>query len=128
MTKIWLVPWTHQSLSVKIVPQGVKKVWRKRKEKIFKLRNWLLLHVKRYKTCCWITFVIRKCIYLNSAGWWSSGWWSDDEVAMYLWYLWSSDVPMYLWYILLVDDLMMKWLYTSWPTINNQTRLNKPMS
>ena len=25
-------------------------VWRKRKEKIFKIRNWLLLHVEQYKT------------------------------------------------------------------------------
>ena len=37
-----------------------KKVWRKRKGKIFRLRSWLLLHVKKYKSCCWRTFV-RKC-------------------------------------------------------------------
>ena len=33
-----------------------KKIWRKRKEKMFRLRSWLLLHVKQYKTCCWRTF------------------------------------------------------------------------
>ena len=46
---------------------------------MFGLTNWLLLHVKQYKNCCWRSFVIRKCIYLDSAGRWS-----DDKVAMYL--------------------------------------------
>ena len=37
------------------------KVWEKRKGKMFKLRGWLLLHVKQYESCCWGTFAIRKC-------------------------------------------------------------------
>ena len=53
-----------------------KKVWRKKKrEKMFRLRTSLLLHVKQYKNCCWRTFVIKKQKNLNSAGRWS------DEVA-----------------------------------------------
>ena len=45
-----------------------KKVWRKRKEKMFKTRNWLTLYVKRYKNCCWRSNFIRECIatYLHS--------------------------------------------------------------
>ena len=41
-----------------------KKVWRKRKEKMFKIRNWLLLHVELYKT------VVKLASYLYSAGRW----------------------------------------------------------
>ena len=49
-----------------------KKVCRKRKKKLFKTRNWLLLHVKQYRNCCWRTYFIRKCtVYLHSAGQWS---------------------------------------------------------
>ena len=40
-----------------------KKVWRERKEKMFRLRSWLLLYVKQYKDCSWVTFIIRKSIY-----------------------------------------------------------------
>ena len=40
-----------------------KKVWRKRKEKLFRIRNWLLLHVKQYKNCSWRRYFIRKCIH-----------------------------------------------------------------
>ena len=57
-----------------------KKVWRKRRDKTFRLRSWLLLHVKQYKSCCWRTYFIKKCIYLFLH--------SDDddhdEKAMYL--------------------------------------------
>ena len=50
---------------------------------MFRLKSWLLLHVKKYKSCCWRTFVIRKCNiakYLHSAGRYDH----DDEVTMYL--------------------------------------------
>ena len=40
-----------------------KKVWRKRKEKMFKIRDWSLLHVEQYKNCCWRTNFFRKCSY-----------------------------------------------------------------
>ena len=56
-----------------------RKIWRKRKKKMFRSRSWLLLNVKQHKKYFWRTFVIRKCIYLHS-----TGWWFDDEVAMYL--------------------------------------------
>ena len=38
-----------------------KKVWRERKEKIIRLRSWLLLHVNQYKNCL-RKLVIRKRI------------------------------------------------------------------
>ena len=41
-----------------------KRVWRKGKEKMFRLGIWLLFHVKQYQNCCWRTVVIRKCTYL----------------------------------------------------------------
>ena len=42
-----------------------KKVRRKR---MFRTRNWLMLHVKQYKKCCWRSYFIRECIatYLHS--------------------------------------------------------------
>ena len=43
--------------------------------------NWMLLHVKQYKNCCWRTFVIRKCIYLHSAGWWWSSYVPTDLLS-----------------------------------------------
>ena len=62
-TRKQLIQWMAEDLRVKIEIEWIsKKVWRKRKEKMFRLRSWLLLHVKQYKNCCWRTFVIRKCI------------------------------------------------------------------
>ena len=78
-----------------------KSIWGKGKQKMFRLRSWLLLYEKQYKSCCWRTFVIRKCkIY--------------SEISTY---------------ILLVDKIMMmKWLCTHWPTINKETSLTRPTS
>ena len=77
-----------------------KKVWGKRKEKIFRLRSWLLLHVKQYESFFEKHLSSKNVIY----------------IARYL-------------YILLGDMIMMmKWLCTYWPTINKETSLNKPTS
>ena len=54
-----------------------KKGWKKRKEKRFRLRSWLLLHVKQYKNCCWRTFVIWKCIAILTFCWSLIIWWSS---------------------------------------------------
>ena len=52
------------------------QVWKKRRE-MFRLRSWLLIHVKQFKSCCWRTFAIRK--YLHSA--------DDDHDEMAMLYL-----------------------------------------
>ena len=57
-----------------------KKVWRKRKDKMFRLRRWLLLQWNNTKTVVEEHLSSENvCTYLYSAGRWS-----DDEVAMYL--------------------------------------------
>ena len=56
-----------------------KKVRRKRK-KMFRLRCWLLLHVKQYKNL--LKNICHQKMYIPYIH--SAGRWSDDEVAMYL--------------------------------------------
>ena len=53
-----------------LISKIARRQW---KETMFRLRSWLLLHVKQYKKSCWRTFVIKKCTYLHSASQWS--WW-----------------------------------------------------
>ena len=54
-----------------------KSLKKNKKEKMFRLRRWLLLHVKQYKNRCLRIFVIRKCIAVLTFCWsliilWSS--------------------------------------------------------
>ena len=56
-----------------LISKIARRQW---KETMFRLRSWLLLHVKQYKKSCWRTFVIKKCTYLHSASQWS--WWRSS--------------------------------------------------
>ena len=78
-----------------------QKIWGKRKGKMFRLRRWLLLHVKQHESCCWRTFVIRKYNII----------WED--IATSCWSIWS---------------MMMKRLCTYWSTTTKENSLKKPTS
>ena len=64
-----------------------KSSWYVKKTEEKGKRRWLLFHMKQYKSCCWRTFVIRKC-----------------NIARYL--------GTFCWSMI----MMMKWLCTYWPT------------